>query len=138
MKKVWFMLALALSLGFAHEHSKESGLTLKQVMQMVNQSALKMLQGFLLNNDALIIEGAKEIAEHPMPKGGPLRYIDPSKREEFAKLMPTFERQVHGGAEEVIKFIKEGKREQAFQTYSQMIQGCMACHELFRDRMRGD
>jgi len=137
MRKVGLALALSLSLVFAHEHMQESNLTFKQVMQMVNMSALKMLQGFLLNNDGLIIEGAKEIADHPMPKGGPLKYIDPSKREEFIKLMPTFERQVHGGAEEVIKFIKEGKKEEAFKTYTQMIQGCMACHELFRDRIRG-
>ncbi len=138
MRKVGFALALSLSLGFAHEHTQESNLTFKQVMQMVNMSAIKMLQGFLLNNDWLIIEGAKEIAEHPTPKGGPLKYVDPSKREEFIKFMPTFERQIHGGAEEVIKFVKEGKRDQAFQTYIWMIQGCMACHELFRDSRKKD
>jgi len=137
MRKVGLALALSLSLGFAHEHMQESNLTFKQVMQMVNMSAIKMLQGFLLNNDGLIVEGAKEIAEHPMPQGGPLRYIDPSKREEFIRLMPTFERQVHGDARDVIRFIREGKKDEAFKAYTQMIQGCMACHELFRDRIRG-
>ncbi len=137
MKRLVFSLLLSLSFSLAHEHMEESSLTFKQVMQMVNNSALKMLQGFLLNNDAMVLEGAKEIANHPVPKGGPLKYIDPSKREEFARLMPTFERQVHGGAEEVIKFIKEGKREEAFRTYTNMLQGCMACHELFRDKIKG-
>ena len=113
MRKVGLALALSLSLGFAHEHMQESNLTFKQVMQMVNMSAIKMLQGFLLNNDGLIVEGAKEIAEHPMPQGGPLRYIDPSKREEFIRLMPTFERQVHGDARDVIRFIREGKKEKS-------------------------
>ncbi|MFN3813295.1 MAG: hypothetical protein ACK4SM_01555 [Aquificaceae bacterium] len=137
MRKMGLIIALFLGFGIAHEHSKESDLTFKQVMQMVNQSALKMLQGFLLNNDTLLLEGAKEIAEHPMPKGGPLRYMDPSKREDFARHMPAFERQVHGGAEEVIRFVREGKRDEAFRAYTQIIQGCMACHELFRDSIKG-
>ncbi len=135
MRKL-LLFGFLFGLSFAHEHA-EVELTLKQVMQMVNLSAQKMLQGFLLSNEALIIEGAKEIAEHPMPKGGPVRYIDPSKREEFARLMPAFEKQVHGSAKEVIRFIKEGKREEAFQAYTNMLQGCMSCHELFRDRIKG-
>lgn len=57
MKRVGFIFALYLSLGFAHEHAKEIDLTLKQVMQMVNQSAAKVLQGFLLDNNTLILEG---------------------------------------------------------------------------------
>ncbi len=134
MKKTWLLLILSFSLGIAHDPSKESDLTLKQVMQMVNLSATKMLQGFLLDNDALILEGAKEIAEHPVPKGGPLRYINPVKREEFARLMPTFERHVHGSAEDIIRFIKEGKRDEAFNTYLYMLRGCMACHELFKNK----
>ncbi len=133
MRKIGLITALFLGFGIAHEHSEESDLTLKQVMQMVNQSALKMLQGFLLNNDTLILEGAKEIANHPVPKGGPLRYIDPAKREEFIKIMPTYEKQVHGNAKEVIRFIREGKRNEAFETYTYMLQGCISCHELFRD-----
>ncbi len=132
MKRVGFIFALCLSLGFAHEHAKEIDLTLKQVMQMVNQSAAKVLQGFLLDNDTLILEGAKEIAEHPMPKGGPLMYINPAKREEFVRLMPAFEKQVHGSAEDIIKFIREGKRDKAFDAYVYMLKGCMGCHELFR------
>ncbi len=51
--------------------------------------------------------------------------------------MPSFERQVHGSAEEVIRFIKEGKKEEALKAYTDMLQGCMSCHELFRDRIRG-
>lgn len=135
MKKIVFILVLSLSLGFTHEkHAKESDLTLKQVMQKINQSAMKLLQGFLLDNDILILEGAKEIAEHPMPKGGPLMYIDPVKREEFARLMPAFERQVHGSGEDIVKFIKEGKKNEAFNAYTSMLKGCMGCHELFRKR----
>ena len=42
--------------------------------------------------------------------------------------MPTYERQVHGGARDVIRFIREGKKDEAFKAYTQMIQGCMACH----------
>ena len=41
------------------------------------------------------------------------------------------------GARDVIRFIREGKKDEAFKAYTQMIQGCMACHELFRDRIRG-
>ncbi|MEZ0361060.1 MAG: hypothetical protein ABWK04_04045 [Hydrogenobacter sp.] len=136
MKRLALLLFI-LGFSFAHEHGKEQELTLKQVMQMVSLSAQKMLYGFMLSNDALIMEGAKEIAEHPMPKGGPLQYIDPSRREEFLRLMPSFERQVHGSAEEVIRFIKEGKKEEALKAYTDMLQGCMSCHELFRDRIRG-
>lgn len=135
MRKIAVFSLLMFALSFSHE--VESELNFKQVMQLVNQSASKMLQGFLLGNYAMVLEGAREIAEHTVPKGGPLRYIDPSKREEFMRFMPAFEKQVHGGAEEVMKFLREGKRDQAFKTYTNMLQGCIACHELFRDRIGG-
>lgn len=109
------------------------GLTLRDVMQLVKVSTLKILEGFLLNNEEMIIQGAKEIANHPKPKGGPLLYIDPSKREEFKRLMASFEKTVHGGSRDIIRLVREGKKEEAFQKYTEVVRGCMACHKLFRD-----
>ncbi|SNZ13605.1 hypothetical protein [Hydrogenobacter hydrogenophilus] len=113
--------------------SAQEEITFRQVMQIVNNATLRILEGFLMNNDELVIRGAKEIANHPMPKGGPLAYIEPSKREEFAKAMPTFEREVHGSAEEIVRLIKEKKKEEAYEKFNHMVRGCMACHSLFRD-----
>ncbi|RLJ70407.1 hypothetical protein BCF55_0679 [Hydrogenivirga caldilitoris] len=127
MRFLLVMLLSSISL-FAQEN-----LTMKQVMQLVNQSAVKVLEGFLLNNDRMVIEGAREIAEHPKPAGGPLRYIEPSKREEFVKLVRGFEEQVHGGSQRIIELMKEGKREEAFKEYFRVLQGCTACHRIFRD-----
>ncbi|SHK22601.1 hypothetical protein [Thermocrinis minervae] len=132
MRRFWVFLA-AVSLAGAVEHTQESDMTFRQVMQLVNQATISILQGFLFNNDYLIISGAQQIVHHPMPKGGPIRYIDPSRREEFIKAMPTFEEQVHGSAERLVKFIREGRREEAYEEYMKMVRGCMACHQMFRD-----
>ncbi|BAI69138.1 hypothetical protein [Hydrogenobacter thermophilus] len=128
MRKVFLLMVFT----FLWAHAEEE-LTFRQVMQVVNSATLRMLEGFLMNNDELIIRGAQEIAHHPMPKGGPLAYIDPSKREEFAKAMPTFERQVHDSAEEVLRLIKEKRRDEAYEKFNYMVKGCMGCHSLFRD-----
>jgi hypothetical protein len=105
MLKVFMFFAFLLTISHAQEE-----LTFRQVMQIVNSATLRILQGFLLNNDELVVRGAEEIARHPMPKGGPIQYIDPSKRAEFLRAMPTFERQVHGSAEEITKLMREGKK----------------------------
>jgi hypothetical protein len=128
MKKALLLALFVSVVSYAQE-----GLTLRQVMQLVNSATLTMLQGFLLNNDELVVRGAKEIAYHPMPKGGPAQYIDPAKREEFIRMMPTFERLVHGSAEEIIELIKQKKREEAYEKFHQMVKGCMGCHQLFMD-----
>ena len=131
MLKVFMFFAFLLTISHAQEE-----LTFRQVMQIVNSATLRILQGFLLNNDGLVVRGAEEIARHPMPKGGPIQYIDPSKRAEFLRAMPTFERQVHGSAEEITKLMREGKKDEAYEKFNWMLQGCMGCHRLFRDLER--
>lgn len=110
--KRFYLVLLLFSVGYVYG---ENDLTLRQVMQMVNQSSLKILQGFLLKNDIMVIEGAKEIATHPHPRGGVIRYIPPHKREDFIKAMVSFEKQVHGNAQKMVDLIREGKREEAFE-----------------------
>ena len=131
MLKVFMFFAFLLTISHAQEE-----LTFKQVMQIVNSATLRILQGFLLNNDELVVRGAEEIAHHPKPKGGPIQYIDPSKRAEFLRAMPTFERQVHGFTEEITKLMREGKKDEAYEKFNWMLQGCMGCHRLFRDLER--
>ncbi len=126
MKKVFIFLLITISVSFAKD------LTLRDVMQKVDFETLKILQGFIWNNDLMIIEGAKEIAEHPMPKGGAAKYIPAEKRKEFMKNMKSFEKIVHGSAEEIVKLVKEGKKQQAFKKFTNMVEGCMSCHKLFR------
>ncbi len=129
MKKKLFLMALTLSFSFS---AVAQDLTLRSVMQKVDFETLKILQGFIWNNDLMILEGAEEIANHPMPKGGAAKYIPKEKRAEFMKSMKGFEKIVHGSAHEIIEYIKEGKKEKAFKKYTEMVQGCMACHSLFR------
>ena len=126
LKKSFLLVTLFSSFSFAQE------LTLRHVMQKVDFETLKILQGFIWNNDRMILEGAKEIAEHPMPKGGPAKYIPKEKRKIFMQNMKSFEKMVHGSAEDIIKLVKEGKKEEAFNKFNNMVNGCMSCHKLFR------
>ena len=121
-------LLFTISCSFAQD-----GLSLKEVMQLINQSAVKVLEGFLLGNDRMIIEGAREIADHPKPAGGPLRYIRPSKRDEFRRRVKDFEKQIHGGALRIIELVKENRKKEAMKQYFRVIRGCVACHRAFRD-----
>lgn len=140
MKRLLLLTLIPISMTLAHERSpqeQEKDMTFKQVMQLVNSAAIKILQGFLFNNDEMIKQGATEINAHPLPKGGVLRYIRPEKREEFAKMMPSFEKAVHGSAEDIVKYIEAGDKAKAYESYTFMIQGCMKCHFLFRDYLEG-
>ena len=130
MKKIILKSTLALMIISIPSFAQD--LTLRGVMQKVNFETLKILQGFIWNNDKMIIEGAKEIADHPMPKGGPAKYIPQEKREAFMKNMKSFERIVHGSAEEIVKLVKEGKKEEAFKKFNYMVTGCISCHKMFR------
>jgi len=130
MKKiVSFILFVFL---FSTSNTFSQDLTLRGVMQKVNFETLKILQGFIWNNDLMIIEGAKEIAQHPMPKGGAAKYIPPEKRELFMKNMKNFEKIVHGSAEEIVELVKNGKKEEAFEKFNYMVKGCLSCHSMFR------
>ncbi len=126
MKKIIATVLSVSTISFAGD------LTLRDVMQKVDFETLKILQGFIWNNDLMIIEGAKAIADHPMPKGGAAKYIPPEKRQEFMRNMKSFEKIVHGSAEEIVHLVKEGKKEEAFKKYTTMVEGCMSCHKLFR------
>ncbi len=131
-KKIAIFIFSLLFLLLSETNSIAESITLRTVMQKVNFETLKILQGFIWNNDIMIIEGAKAIAEHPMPKGGPAKYIPPEKRELFMKNMKNFEKIVHGSAEEIIKLIKNGKKEEAFKKFNYMVEGCLSCHKMFR------
>jgi len=126
MKKFLAGILVSVSISFAQD------LTLRDVMQKVDFDTLKILQGFIWNNDQMIIEGANQIANHPLPKGGPAKYIPPEKRQEFMKNIKTFEKIVHGSAADIVKLIEEGKREEAYKKFTYMVEGCMSCHKLFR------
>ncbi len=130
MKKILFSTLFIFLIFTSNTFSQD--LTLRGVMQKVNFETLKILQGFIWNNDLMIIEGAKEIAEHPMPKGGAAKYIPPEKRELFMKNMKNFEKIVHGSAEEIVELVKHGKKEEAFEKFNYMVKGCLSCHRMFR------
>ncbi|MEQ9501640.1 MAG: hypothetical protein RIT81_32515 [Deltaproteobacteria bacterium] len=110
----------------------EAGYTLKHVMQHLDAAETELHRGLLMNNRLMIERGARAIADHPAPKGGLKPYI----KKNHTKLMPTIasmDKQVHNTAKEIADQAQTAPILELHQLQTKMTNGCIGCHNLFRD-----
>jgi cytochrome c556 len=106
---------------------------LPKVMLKMENDTVKILKGFLRNNNKMIIEGAKEIANHPNIIEEIYNYAKPERRTEaFKKYIQEFDNFVREEANLIAKYIKEGKKAKASTHFAKLIDRCNGCHAVFR------
>ncbi|NPA52661.1 MAG: hypothetical protein GXO22_07175 [Aquificae bacterium] len=130
MKKILLTLLLVSSITFAADKKEYN---LAEVMKTLEEATIKILKGFLWDNDQWIIEGAHIIANHPEPEGGMLKYVRPERRTQaFGKYLERLDKLVRETAQDIETLTKHKKKGLAADRFNDMLKACNSCHAVFR------
>jgi len=115
--------------------SKRSNtLDLKQVMQGLLQDNIQINEGIFSQDFQKIDSAASHIANHPKPAMTTLKKVIGY----LGKEMPTFkshDMKVHNEALEISKSAKQKNINDVMNHYQNMLDGCLACHNQFKERV---
>jgi cytochrome c553 len=110
--------------------------TLQTIMQGLRDNLVEIADG-LLNDDFEMVErGASAIANHPRIPPGQVRLI----AAELGNEMPAFKQldsRVHDLSMQISAAASNGDKAAAISGFGEMINGCFACHDAYKDRVAG-
>lgn len=125
------ILTLALSSDAA---APQGALTLKEIMQGLRNDLIKITDGLLVDDLALIAEGARGIAQHPSIPADQVELV----AAELAAEMPAFKQwdtQVHELSVELEAAAARNDRDAVYRSYRALSEGCLACHAAYKERV---
>ena len=108
--------------------------TLKEIMQGLRNSLAEIADGLLTDDFGQIGRGASDIAEHPRIPADQVQLI----ARELGNEMPAFkhfDHNVHGLSLDIKAAAESLDREAAVAAYQAMFDGCIACHDAYKDRV---
>ena len=108
--------------------------TLKEIMQELRNNLVEISDGLLTDDFEQVLRGATGIAEHPQIPAAQIQLV----AAELGSEMPAFKKidtLVHDLALEIGVAAKKRDRSTASSAYQQMIEGCLACHGTFKERV---
>lgn len=116
----------------AHNHKGQSEFTLIQVMHDLAYQLSRIQFGLLTSNRLMIKEGAKGIANHPAPKGGIKPYIK-RNAEAIKEVIPEMDKIVHQTSIKIAKIAETADMLELQKLETEILSGCIGCHDMFRD-----
>jgi len=108
--------------------------TLQQIMQDLSDDLVVISDGLLSHDLELVVNGAKGIAEHPQIPPEQVQLV----ARELGAEMPAFKQfdvRVHNLAVEIGAAASAGDREAAVSGFHRLVDGCLACHDAYKDRV---
>jgi hypothetical protein len=109
-------------------------ITLQQIMQDLSDNLVVISDGLLSHDLELVVNGAKGIAEHPQIPPEQVQLV----ARELGAEMPAFKQfdvRVHNLAVEIGAAASAGDREAAVSGFHRLVDGCLACHDAYKDRV---
>jgi uncharacterized protein YndB with AHSA1/START domain len=108
--------------------------TLKAIMQELRDNLTDVTDGLLADDFGLVARGANGIAEHPRIPAEQVKLVADELGDEMAvfKQLDTW---VHDLALEVKVAAEKPDRTALFTNYQTMVEGCVACHNAYKDRV---
>lgn len=107
---------------------------LQQIMQDLSDNLIEISDGLLNHDLELTAKGAKAIAEHPQIPPEQVQMV----AKELGPEMPVFKQfddRVHNLALEINAAATAGDREAAVAGFHRLVDGCLACHNAYKDRV---
>ena len=107
---------------------------LQQIMQDLSGNLVEISDGLLNHDLELTAKGARAIAEHPQI---PLEQVQIVAKE-LGPEMPVFKQfdvRVHNLAVEINAAATADDREAAVAGFHRLVDGCLACHDAYKDRV---
>jgi uncharacterized protein YndB with AHSA1/START domain len=114
--------------------ASDEATTLSAIMQGLRNNLTDITDGLLTDDFGLIARGANGIAEHPHIPANQVKLV----AEELGEEMPVFKQLdtwVHDLALEVKAAAEKPDRDALFTNYQTMVEGCVACHNAYKDRV---
>ena len=109
-------------------------LSLQEIMQGLGDDTAEMADGLLTGDFDQIAQAADAIANHPKISAEDAQLIAAELGDEMSvfKVLDTL---VHDLAVEVGAAARSQDRPAAVSGYQQMFEGCLACHDAYKDRV---
>ncbi len=107
---------------------------LKQIMQGLRNDTVLILDALLIDDFDSVIEASARIADHPHIPASQISLVAAELGAEMA-VFKQIDSQVHDLSLSINSAAHEKDRNQAIADYLQMLNGCMACHASFRNRI---
>ena len=107
---------------------------LQQIMQDLSDNLIEISDGLLTHDLELTAKGAMSIAEHPKIPPEQVQMV----AKELGPEMPVFKQfdvRVHNLAVEIGAAATAGDREAAVAGFHRLVDGCLACHDAYKDRV---
>lgn len=108
--------------------------TLQQIMRDLSDNLIEISDGLLNHDLELTAKGAMSIAEHPPIPPEQVQLV----AKELGPEMPVFKQfdvHVHNLALEINAAATSGDREAAVSGFHRLVDGCLACHDAYKDRV---
>ena len=133
LAKVTGMLLVPLTaLAVAAEPAQEP--TLKEIMQGLRDDVFTIADGMFTDDMDRVARGASGIAHHPSIPGEQVQRV----AAELGPEMPAFKQldmRVHDLSLSIISAAEAQDRERISTDFQQLINGCLACHTSYKERV---
>ncbi len=107
---------------------------LKEIMQGLRNDVFTIADGMFTDDMERIAQGASGIAHHPSIPGEQVQRV----AAELGPEMPAFkqfDQQVHELSLSIISAAESQDRERIIADFQQLINGCLACHTSYKERV---
>ncbi len=107
---------------------------LKEIMQGLRNDTVEILDGLLTEDLGMVANGAAGVANHARIPVEQVQLV----AAELGAEMGTFKQMdmsVHDLSLSIAAAAEAGDRERAIADYEQMLNGCLACHAAYKDRV---
>ncbi len=112
----------------------DEAMSLQEIMQGLRNDVVQISDGLLIDDFEQIAQGADAIAAHPNIPADQVQLVAAALGEE----MPAFkalDTLVHDLAVEVAAAARSHDRDDVLAGYRQMFEGCLACHDAYKERV---
>ena len=131
-KAIGALLVPLTALAVAVEPTQEP--TLKEIMQGLRDDVFTIADGMFTDDMDLVARGASGIAHHPSIPGEQVQRV----AAELGPEMPAFKQldmRVHDLSLSIISAAEVQDRERINADFQQLINGCLACHTSYKERV---
>jgi len=114
--------------------SADETTTLQTIMQGLRDNLVEISDGLLTDDFELVDRGASAIMNHPRIPPEQVQLV----AKELGQEMPAFKQldtRVHDLSVQISTAAKSGDRAAATSGFGEMIDGCLACHASYKDRV---
>jgi hypothetical protein len=107
---------------------------LRGIMQGLRTNVVEIADGLLMDDFAMVSNGAKGIANHPRIPPDQVQRVAAELGPEMAAFK-QFDMSVHDLSLEIATAAELEDRERAISAFQNMLSGCFGCHTAYKDRV---